>query len=134
MTKFTLKRTWTIEDFAFYRVGPVSISKPLESPVFYAPEHDLQFKVLFYPNGTKKMESLWKNHTSAFVQVKSISGGDKTGDQIGHWKEDAVIVIDYSVETNEENVKVYKKSPQNINILHRRFTVVHFSSNTNILN
>ena len=107
MTTFSLERCWTIENVGFYRAEPRSF-EPLKSPVFYAPEHDLQFTMLFYPNGRAlhydnrsfSGRAADVHYTDASLLVGTISGG---GGQRGaaaaatrYWKRDALIGVEYT--------------------------------------
>lgn len=129
VTKFTVKATFVIEDLAYYRVMSNISYEPLESPPFYAPEHDLQFKIFFYPNGTVNVQKpLLNKFTAACVQVKTISGGDggsgsgqgAGGDEVvmksEFWKEDAVIAVDFLIAATTEE----KDGGENVNSMHYR--------------
>lgn len=111
MTKFSLKRSWSIENIDFYQYQPRNY-EPLKSPVFYAPEHDLQFTILFYPNGSVKPNGLSYNYMDASVQVKTISG-ESGEDQASKncWKDGSLIFINFTVELqiNNGNTKIYSK-------------------------
>lgn len=128
VTKFTVKATFVIEDLAYYRVMSNISYEPLESPPFYAPEHDLQFKIFFYPNGTVNVQKpLLNKFTAACVQVKTISGGDGGGGGHGaggdevvtkseFWKEDAVVAVDFLIAATTEE----KDGGENVNSMHYR--------------
>ncbi len=104
MTKFSLEGSWSIENIDFYRYAPRRY-KPLESPVFYAPEHDLQFTILFYPNGgSRRYDNRDKNFTDTGVLAKSISLSGSTYARYGkslYWKDNAEIGIDYTIEVQK---------------------------------
>ncbi len=99
MTTFSLNRSWSIEKINFYRYKPRD-NEPLKSPVFYAPEHDLQFTILIYPNGSGQPYDLRKVYLDASVQVKTISGesGEDQTSKNCYWKGGAQIGIDYTIE------------------------------------
>lgn len=105
MTTFSLERCWTIENVGFYRAEPRSF-EPLKSPVFYAPEHDLQFTMLFYPNGRAwhydhrsfSGRAADVHYTDASLLVSTISGGQREGGAAAtrYWKRDALIGVEYT--------------------------------------
>lgn len=110
MTTFNMEQYWAIENFTLYQLGPNLSYKPLVSKVYYAPEHDLQYQLFLYPNGTNENPYSMQVLPVAGLQVKSISGegNGSSSKKSSYWKEDAMIIIDYSFRSVEGVNKISK--------------------------
>lgn len=111
MTKFSLTRSWAIENFSYYREDPTNFTS-VKSPFFNAHEHGLKFKIAFYPNGTTPTIGE-RRFFSASVEVMSLSKSkiaDNKSKSI--WKSGSVVSIEYNitvVEVKSPTPFIYRK-------------------------
>lgn len=98
MIKFSIERTWTIDGIGIYKTH----KKPgyvLQSSEFTDIEHDMKFRIIFYPRGTKEVNQnnfYSYDYTAACIQSRNMTGVN--------WKGEAY--VDYTIEAklpNEEN-------------------------------
>lgn len=79
MSKFSVEHNWTIENFCI-KYDQVDV---LESPEFTDTEHDMKFRVLFYPQlqTTLNAPNLYQYKlAAACVQSRNITGNKWTGE------------------------------------------------------
>lgn len=103
MTKFSLERTWTIDGYSIYKLQ----KEPgfgLQSTEFIDNEHDMKFRILFYPLGTERAPTEFYNYSAACVQSQNITGIN--------WKGEAY--IDYTISVEKFQLVYQYYTPPNL--------------------
>lgn len=96
IAKFSLEYTWTINDAMTY-INHKKLGFFLQSAEFTDTEHDMKFRILFYPCGIKASSTRSFDHyIAACVQSQNITGVN--------WKGEAY--VDYTITIKGFNKRI----------------------------